>query len=75
MDMGIAFVAALVAIGALLPPEESAMATVGYMVLISSAMTAGVTMSILSRGRNACASFDGNLTAWLSKVLCSFRNS
>lgn len=45
MGTGIASAAAFVAMTALLPPEEIAMATAGYMLLISFAMTAGVTVS------------------------------
>ncbi|KAJ5563795.1 hypothetical protein N7513_000037 [Penicillium frequentans] len=42
---GIASAAAFVALTATLPPDEVAMATAGYMLLISFAMTAGVTTS------------------------------
>ncbi|KAJ5112038.1 hypothetical protein N7532_000083 [Penicillium argentinense] len=42
---GIASASAFVAMTAILPPEEMAMATAGYMLLISFAMTAGVTTS------------------------------
>jgi predicted MFS family arabinose efflux permease len=42
---GIASASAFIAMTALLPPEEIAMATAGYMLLISFAMTAGVTTS------------------------------
>ncbi|KAJ5715646.1 Major facilitator superfamily domain general substrate transporter [Penicillium malachiteum] len=42
---GIASAAAFIAMTATLPAEEVAMATAGYMMLISFAMTAGVTMS------------------------------
>ncbi|KAJ6016644.1 hypothetical protein N7451_000023 [Penicillium sp. IBT 35674x] len=42
---GIASAAAFVALTATLPPDEVAMATAGYMMLLSFAMTAGVTTS------------------------------
>lgn len=42
---GIASAAAFVALTATLPPDEVAMATAGYMLLLSFAMTAGVTTS------------------------------
>ncbi|KAJ5691680.1 Major facilitator superfamily domain general substrate transporter [Penicillium malachiteum] len=42
---GMASAAAFIAMTATLPSEEVAMATAGYMMLISFAMTAGVTMS------------------------------
>lgn len=45
MGTGIASAAGFIAMTALLPPEEIAMATAGYMLLISFAMTAGVTVS------------------------------
>ncbi|KAJ5915323.1 hypothetical protein N7454_011077 [Penicillium verhagenii] len=42
---GMASAAAFVAMTATLPPDEVAMATAGYMLLISLAMTAGITTS------------------------------
>jgi predicted MFS family arabinose efflux permease len=42
---GIASASAFVAMTALLPPEEVAMATAGYMLLVGFSMTAGVTTS------------------------------
>jgi hypothetical protein len=42
---GIAAAAAFVALTSTLPPDEVAMATAGYMMLLSFAMTAGVTAS------------------------------
>ena len=42
---GIASASAFIAMTALLAPEEMAMATAGYMLLVSFAMTAGVTTS------------------------------
>ncbi|KAJ6088220.1 hypothetical protein N7486_009481 [Penicillium sp. IBT 16267x] len=45
MGTGIASAAAFVALTATLPPDEVAMATAGYMMLISFAMTVGVTTS------------------------------
>ncbi|KAJ6004017.1 hypothetical protein N7522_005662 [Penicillium canescens] len=45
LGTGIASASAFVAMTALLPPEEVAMATAGYMLLIGFSMTAGVTTS------------------------------
>lgn len=45
LGTGIASAAGFVAMTAMLPPEEVAMATSGYMLMISFAMTAGVTSS------------------------------
>jgi predicted MFS family arabinose efflux permease len=45
LGTGIASAAAFVAMTALLPPEEVAMATAGYMLLVGFSMTAGVTTS------------------------------
>ncbi|KAJ5150853.1 uncharacterized protein N7482_010105 [Penicillium canariense] len=45
MGTGISSAAAFIAMSASLPPEEVAMATSGYMLLVSFAMTAGVTTS------------------------------
>lgn len=45
LGTGIASASAFIAMTAILPPEEMAMATSGYMLLISFAMTAGVTTS------------------------------
>ncbi|KAJ6089274.1 hypothetical protein N7467_004490 [Penicillium canescens] len=45
LGTGIASASAFVAMTALLPPEEVAMATAGYMLLIGFSMTAGMTTS------------------------------
>ncbi|OQD80132.1 hypothetical protein PENANT_c039G10676 [Penicillium antarcticum] len=45
LGTGIASASAFVAMTALLPPEEVAMATAGYMLLVGFSMTAGVTTS------------------------------
>ena len=45
LGTGIASASAFVAMTALLPPEEVAMATAGYMLLMGFSMTAGVTTS------------------------------
>ncbi|KAJ5588006.1 uncharacterized protein N7459_003771 [Penicillium hispanicum] len=45
LGTGLASASAFVAMTSLLPPEEVAMATAGYMLLVSFAMTAGVTTS------------------------------
>ncbi|KAJ6117737.1 hypothetical protein N7512_007462 [Penicillium capsulatum] len=45
LGTGIASAAGFVAMTAMLPPEEMAMATAGYMLMLSFAMTAGITAS------------------------------
>lgn len=45
LGTGIASAAGFVAMTAMIPPEEVAMATSGYMLMISFAMTAGITAS------------------------------
>ena len=71
MGTGIASASAFIAMTAMLPPEEIAMATAGYMLLISFAMTAGVTTSNTVLGNEFQTQLRRNLHGPGSERVCN----
>ena len=72
LGTGMAGAAAFIAMTAKLPREEVAMATSGYMLLVSFAMTAGVTMSNSVLGMEFQRQLRMNLTGPGSDRVCHF---